>query len=144
MHRAPNHEIPRRYHSHHANHTPSHVPGGLVRLVMGGKSAIRSHVHKLIEHPHLLLYLTLDINEEDPDEKVLNYYMCTVNTSTKRTYSTHVRVCMYINYHSTYCACTVKCKFICMAVKRGIFSFLVPQLFPLIVFQVHIFMYSVH
>ena len=48
------------------------MPGGLVRLVMGGRSAVKSHVNKLIKQPHLLLYLTLDTNEDDPDEKVLN------------------------------------------------------------------------
>ena len=71
MKRGSNYEIPSRRHSR-VNHTP--LSGGLVRLVIGGQSAVKSHVHKLIEQPHLLLYLTLDTNEEDPDEKVLSQH----------------------------------------------------------------------
>ena len=39
---------------------------------MGGRSIVRSHVSQLIGHLHLLLYLTLDTKEDDPDEKVIN------------------------------------------------------------------------
>lgn len=52
--------------------TPSH--GGLVRLVAGGRGArgvlSPQRLRKPPRHPHLLLYITLDTNEDDPPEKV--------------------------------------------------------------------------
>jgi hypothetical protein len=53
--------------AHHHLHTPSHQ-SGLVRLVSGKRPSHRHHSHP--SPPHLLMYLTLDTNEEDPANKV--------------------------------------------------------------------------
>ena len=41
-----------------------------MRLVAGGRSAIKTHVDTVSHHPHMLLFLTLDTEEDDPAEKV--------------------------------------------------------------------------
>ena len=45
-----------------------------MRLVSGMKDAVRSHSHPSHHHSCLLLYLTLDTEEEDPSGKVSGIY----------------------------------------------------------------------
>ena len=81
--------VVRRHGYHHHRHntlpsnpfSPTHIPTlgrspsgrGLARLLARGRGSMRAHARRLLHHPHVLLYLTLDTKEDDPADKVIIY-----------------------------------------------------------------------